>query len=402
MSLLIKALHKAEQEKASEGKSTTSGTSEPFELAPKEVDLSAEAGLHSAEPVNPERTVSPGSNQNQKAAGVIFAAKSAREESSTKTLVLTGVILLILIAGAFYYYLESLKQPEVVMTTPVSPVVSSADSDAAPVVAEAAPVEPDSLSVDQLTDEIAAGSAPAEINDSQNDAETPPANAGFSLAAKPSTPAAPVVYGEPVARPEDASVKVTRNDPPPAINPNLTVAYDAFNAGDDATAQAYYRKVLQADVRNTDALLGMAAVALRQGRGNDALGWYGKVLEVEPRNSFAQAAMASVLSEIDPVSSESRIKNLIAIQPGAAHLHAALGGVYADQNQWAQAQQAYFEAHRLDAANAEYAFNLAVSLDQMGKSGLALQYYRQALGLLGSDNTAINRAALETRIAQLQ
>lgn len=399
MSLLIKALHKAEQEKASEGKSTTSGTSEPFELAPKELDLSAEAGLYNAEPVRAERTVSPAVNQNQKAAGVIFAAKSARGESSTKTLVLTGVILLILIAGAFYYYLESLKQPEVVMPAPLSPVVTIPDSTAAsPVMAEVTPVEPEGLSAD----ETAVSPMLAEMNDSQDEREMPPVNAGFSLAAKPSTPAAPVVYGEPVAKPEDTSVKVTRNDPPPAINPNLTVAYDAFNAGDDATAQAYYRKVLQADIRNTDALLGMAAVALRQGRGNDALGWYGKVLEVEPRNSFAQAAMASVLSEVDPVSSESRIKNLIAIQPGAAHLHAALGGIYADQGQWTQAQQAYFEAHRLDAANAEHAFNLAVSLDQLGKSALAIQYYRQTLSLLDADNSTIDRAALEARIAQLQ
>src|SRR5688500_10902935 len=95
MSLLIKALHKAEQEKASERESTTAGTSEPFELARREVDLSTESGVRSAEPVRAGRTDASAGTQTQKAAGVIFAAKS-RDESSTKTLVLTGVILLIL------------------------------------------------------------------------------------------------------------------------------------------------------------------------------------------------------------------------------------------------------------------------------------------------------------------
>ena len=78
------------------------------------------------------------------------------------------------------------------------------------------------------------------------------------------------------------------NNPPPAINPDLAAGYRAFQAGDDAAAQAAYRKVLQADVRSVDALLGMAAIAMRQERNNDAMGWYGKVLEIEPRNSYAR------------------------------------------------------------------------------------------------------------------
>ena len=113
--------------------------------------------------------------------------------------------------------------------------------------------------------------------------------------------------------------------------------------------------------------------------------------------------MADLLARVDPVSSESRIKNLIAVQPEAAHLYAALGSIYAERNDWLQAQQAYFEAHRLDASNSEHAFNLAVSLDQLGKAALALQYYRQTLSLLGNRSTAaIDRTALESRIAQLQ
>jgi tetratricopeptide (TPR) repeat protein len=210
-------------------------------------------------------------------------------------------------------------------------------------------------------------------------------------------------FGEPIETNEDTALKVTRNNPSSGINPNLLAAYEAFNAGDNASAQRLYRQVLQGDVRNVDALLGMAAIAARQGRNSDAMGWYGKVLEVEPRNSVAQAAMVGVLGQVDPVGSESRIKNLLAQQPHAAHLHAALGNLYAEQNQWPSAQQAYFQAHQYDANNAEYTFNLAVSLDQLGKPALALQYYKTTLELLPKSGvSSINRTQVESRIAQLQ
>ncbi len=109
----------------------------------------------------------------------------------------------------------------------------------------------------------------------------------------------------------------------------------------------------------------------------------------------------SLIGQADPVSSESKIKSLIAQQPQAAHLHAALGNFYAEQNQWPSAQQSYFEAYHLDARNPDYAFNLAISLDQMGKKALALQYYKEALALLNNNAGNIDRAQLETRILKL-
>jgi tetratricopeptide (TPR) repeat protein len=187
------------------------------------------------------------------------------------------------------------------------------------------------------------------------------------------------------------------------VNPDLVAAYQAFNAGNDAQAQYHYRKVLQVDVRNTDALLGMAAIASRQGRLQDAAGWYGRVLEIDPRNTIAQAALASAFAQADPVGSESRLKNLLALNPEAAHLHAALGNLYAERGDWAQAQQSYFQAHHFAPDNADYAFNLAVSLDHLSKPALALQYYKQTQALLAQSGSGnIDRAQLESRILQLQ
>ena len=200
---------------------------------------------------------------------------------------------------------------------------------------------------------------------------------------------------------DSASINVTKSQTQSGVNPTLMSAYEAYIAGKDSEAQKLYKQVLQRDVHSVDALLGMGAIAQRQGRANDANGWYGKVLEVEPRNNIARAALMDNLPQGNEQNNESHLKNMLAKQPDDANLHAALGNLYAEQNQWPAAQQAYFDAFRLHAS-ADNAFNLAVSLDHMGKSTLALPYYQRALTLAQAGSNGIDIAALEARIAAIQ
>ncbi len=204
---------------------------------------------------------------------------------------------------------------------------------------------------------------------------------------------------------ESASISVTKSTPAPSVNPALMSAYEAYNAGNDVEAQKLYKQVLKSDIRNVDALLGLGAIASRQDRVADANGWYGKVLEVDPRNSIAKTAMldSSLMSNPSPgneLSSETSLKNMLAKQPDDANLHVALGNLYAEQNQWAAAQQAYFEAYSLNKTT-DNAYNLAVSLDQMGKPKLALPYYIRALEQ-ATDAGNIDKAALQARISAIQ
>ncbi len=206
-------------------------------------------------------------------------------------------------------------------------------------------------------------------------------------------------FGEAIAS-KSASISVTKSTPSVGVNPTLMHAYEAYNAGKDAEAQKLYKQVLQHDVRSVDALLGLAAIASRQGREADANGWYGKVLEVDPRNSLAQSALLAGQAQGNALDNESRLKNMLAKQPEDANLHASLGDLYAEQNQWPAAQQAYFDAYRLNGS-AENALNLAVSLDQMGKPKLALPYYQRALEQASSTSN-IDKAALQARISAIQ
>ena len=199
---------------------------------------------------------------------------------------------------------------------------------------------------------------------------------------------------------QSASISVTKSTPQPSVNPVLMSAYEAYNAGDDTQAQQLYKQVLKRDIRNLDALLGLAAIAARQGRSADATAWYGKVLEVDPRNNIAQAALLDNQSQGNELTNETSLKNMLAKQPDDANLHVALGNLYAEQNLWPAAQQAYFDAYSLNKT-ADNAYNLAVSLDQMGKSKLALPYYRRALEQ-ATDASNIDKVALQARINAIQ
>ncbi|MGQ0443383.1 MAG: tetratricopeptide repeat protein [Methylophilaceae bacterium] len=199
-----------------------------------------------------------------------------------------------------------------------------------------------------------------------------------------------------------ASIQVTQIRQQPAVNPILMRAYEAYNVGNDNEAQKLYKQVLQRDSTSVDAMLGLGAIAARQGRDADANGWYRKVLEIEPRNSTAQSAMLDTRQQDDPLANESRIKSMLAKAPNDANLYAALGNLYVEQNQWPAAQQAYFDAYRLNAS-ADNALNLGVSLDQLSKPKLALPYYQQALDLAQqSDTSSIDKTAIEARIASIQ
>lgn len=411
MSLLIKALQKAEQSKTTDDKTSASGMElslEPVSLSVSEPDLNSEGGFSASPPGQQNLT-------NQQAAATMFVAKNASLKNSTNSnkrwlIGSVSLLLLILLGMQFYSYLDALKQPDLVVARPAQiPQLASPVETVAAIAPTKLASSPNNLVSAAFTELKAPTASHSEVVENSDQAPSQakneleaPTDQPVSARSRPAK-SAHLEFGAPVVSSEDTVVKVTRNNPAIGVNPVLLSAYQAFNAGDDATAQRNYRQVLQGDIRNVDALLGMAAIAFRQGRNNDAVGWYGKVLEVEPRNSVAQAAMISALGQTDAVGSESRIKNLLAQQPEAAHLYAALGNLYAQQSQWPSAQQAYFQAHHFAPDNADYAFNLGVSLDQLNKSALALQYYKRALELLPkSGASAIDRVQLESRIVQLQ
>ena len=119
-----------------------------------------------------------------------------------------------------------------------------------------------------------------------------------------------------------------------------------------------------------------------------------------PRSQMraAQAALVSLEGNVDPLQSEALLKTLLRDAPNDAYLHFSLGNALAEQQRWPEAQQAYFDAYRLDESNADYAFNLAVSLDRLVQRRTALDYYRLALELAAERPATFDAASVNERI----
>lgn len=159
----------------------------------------------------------------------------------------------------------------------------------------------------------------------------------------------------------------------------LNEAWKAFNEHRYQDADVLYQAIMEREPFNRDALLGRAAVAMRGGRVEQAHNAYLKLLERDPRDPLALAGLIALRGQQQPNQSLARLRQLIAANPDISGLHFVLGNLYAGQSRWAYAQQAYFKAYADEPGHPEYLFNLAVSLDHLGKKAQSLQFYRLAL-----------------------
>ena len=177
-----------------------------------------------------------------------------------------------------------------------------------------------------------------------------------------------------------ANIRISRGTATAPGSSQLNEAYDHLQAGRLDAAQRLYQQILATEPRSVDALLGLAAIAQLAGQNDAATRLYFRALEVEPRNTHAQASLIGLIGRADPAAAESQLKMLIGRDP-SPFLYFTLGNLYADQNRWPLAQQAFFQAHHLQPDNADYAFNLSVGLERISQPKLALTYLRTAVRL---------------------
>lgn len=204
----------------------------------------------------------------------------------------------------------------------------------------------------------------------------------------------------PVAAPDNTEIRVARNVQASAIAPALQSGYQALNSGDLPRAQQQYEAALKQDANNRDALLGMAALAVRQNQGQQAASYYLRLLELDPNDSTAVAGLIG-LHQGDAGQSENRLKAILNQSPEAAPVLFALGNLYARQGRWPEAQQTYFRAYSAAPDNADYAYNLAIGLDRLNQGKLAATYYQRALTLSQNSAANFNRDALRKRLQEL-
>jgi Tfp pilus assembly protein PilF len=232
----------------------------------------------------------------------------------------------------------------------------------------------------------------------------PPAPVAVDDTAQPvPTPASDDNAHEPAQTQPTATprMEIHKSQHSPTVPPALQRAYHAYRAQRYQQAEQLYGEVLHRYPSNRDALLGLAAVALHLGDRQRAHDYYARLLDYDPADKAALIGLQGLSGDTHSLEEGSKLKYWLQSDPDNAQLHFALGNRYAAVGQWQEAQQAYFDAFRLQQNSAEYAFNLAVSLDQLNQRDQALAYYRQARNLAVSGGALFSVEQLEQRIRQL-
>lgn len=194
-------------------------------------------------------------------------------------------------------------------------------------------------------------------------------------------------------------VRTKKTDP---VHQLLQTAYAEFNLSNYQHSRELYSLVINREPKNRDALLGLAAISIKQKHYESARQKYQLLLKLNPRDSLATAGISSINKLIDPQLNESQLKFLIKQQPNADHLFFALGSLYSTQKKWPEAQSAYFSAWSAKNRNADYAYNLAVSLDHLDKKHQALKFYQLSIELIPESNSNFSLDDTQRRINLLQ
>jgi tetratricopeptide (TPR) repeat protein len=391
MSLLMKALEKAAKDRG-DARTEPAAAAPVNELAlePLAAEASGAPGPEAPprQPAAPARTYAAPANERAQAASVLQAgaprpaAGGPLVYARTHPVVAFGTLAGVLAVGfGIYVYLQLfhpslfVAQPPLASRPPVAALVQAPSAVAAPTPPAAGAALPSAPLLKE--------SAPAASSAAAARARRKPEVSAAAEATSGNT------------------IVVSRGTTEPAMNPLLPQAYAALQAGRLDDAQRAYSQLAAAEPASVDAALGLAAVAVRRGDTSDAIRHYLRILELDPRNALAQSGLIALLGRADPMAAESKLQQLIAREP-SAHLYFTLGNLYADQSQWSAAQQSYFQAHHLDAANPDYAYNLAVGLEHVSQRKLALGYYRRAVELAAARGRAnFNLPQAQERIGKL-
>ena len=371
-----------EEESSQEAIPGESLNAEPTKVAIDEPKIEDTQSAKPTPPVSPvDESISRKIETEQALSALINKSNQhSRHEYLKRTITIAVLALLLLIGSGLYFYVQ--------MDT-ASQELFISNNNNAPVIRSTEDI--------QTTNNTAATNTPVvEIVDTITPKTTTPAPAkpAQNTTAKKTAPL------KRVTAPKKINIIHTKKADP--VNTLLQEAYLEFQRGNYEQAKKLYNQVNLREPKNRDALLGLSAVAIKQQRFEYARQKYQYLLKLNPKDSIAIAGMSSIKNNIDPQLNESQLKFMLKEKPDSAHLYFALGSLYSLQSKWPEAQSAYFSAWSAENKNADYAYNLAVSLDHLNKKNQALDFYKLSLKLMSETGSNFSQQAANKRVSSLQ
>ncbi len=166
---------------------------------------------------------------------------------------------------------------------------------------------------------------------------------------------------------------------PPAINYDyeLEKAYNALISGQSEVAIGIYKRVLDNEPNNKNALFGLATTYHRAGQLNLARPMYSRLLTVDPGNSDGLNNFLVLLSDEAPEEALVELQKLSERNPQYSALPAQIAVIYQKLGNFNKAGEYMFKAIEMAPENITYRYNFAIMLDKQHKYDEAAKLYRQ-------------------------
>jgi tetratricopeptide (TPR) repeat protein len=162
----------------------------------------------------------------------------------------------------------------------------------------------------------------------------------------------------------------------------LALALQHYRKDEWPQAEQLYRRVLQVDPNQAEALRILALIACQTGRGHEAVDNLRAVLRSRPRWADAHNDLGMVfISQMRLPEAAASFREAVRLQPDLAAAHNNLGNALRELGRPAEAAASLREAVRLVPGYAEAHYNLALALAADSRSDEALASFEQSVRL---------------------
>jgi len=169
----------------------------------------------------------------------------------------------------------------------------------------------------------------------------------------------------------------------------LSGAVQLHRHGHIDEAEELYRRVLEVDPDQPDALGFLGIVAMHRGRIDEAIELIERALTIEPGNADRYNNLGNVLLAAERVDDAlEAYRKSIELDPRHADAYNNLGVIYKAQRRFEESGRAYERAIEIDASHIEAYNNYGNLLSAQGRVADAIKQYSKALILRPHDANA--------------
>jgi Flp pilus assembly protein TadD len=197
--------------------------------------------------------------------------------------------------------------------------------------------------------------------------------------------------------PIESLLQIQRGTLKASVDADVMRGYKALSQNQFSQAREAYSQVLTNNPTQRDALLGIAYAHHALGNTDQALSTLRRLVELYPRDSDGMSALY-LIGGGDLVAEETRFKQLLDRSEYPAAVHYTLGVIHFEQRRFGEAERAFSRASSLSPTQPDYAYNLALTLDQLGRSREAARQYVVALNLANQTSAIFSRDLARARL----